>query len=433
MREGDGGAAGRPVRVAILAAQSGPLEQAARRVVLKAGVELVLVLRAGDPRHFGERAQALRDARPDVVVVPLADKGGAEELVLLAEPLRFGCAAQSPAPHVLLATGDDGAIARATPLLAPFDVELVPDVRGDSGRIRAVTRLREMRADEGGRLRDEVLEELAARLAAERSTAVLLVDVVGSSTSLVHADPAGGLLAAHVRPLGTGAAADRVVARAGLDRVRRWIPWAVDQPTLLEQVFNRARWPGAVPTDSGSLAVEIALAHEAIGHAVSDALAAGIGPQLRAVPLVVLTGRLAELAPAQASLVAVDALELPAPASIAREQEGSVVPLASFVPVAPTRRGTVRFAWSGAPREERVERDALYALPLEGDVDVSGAGVTASHLVAGPVGAIVDGRVRPLSLPLRDAERVPLVARWYASLDAVPRDPPPVAQEATPA
>ncbi|MBU6424498.1 MAG: hypothetical protein KGQ88_10720, partial [Chloroflexi bacterium] len=88
MREGDGGAAGRPVRVAILAAQSGPLEQAARRVVLKAGVELVLVLRAGDPRHFGERAQALRDARPDVVVVPLADKGGAEDLVVLAEPLR---------------------------------------------------------------------------------------------------------------------------------------------------------------------------------------------------------------------------------------------------------------------------------------------------------------------------------------------------------
>ncbi|MDE3112578.1 MAG: glutamate mutase L [Chloroflexota bacterium] len=431
MTERDESGAGRPVRVAILDAQPGQLEQGTRRILLKAGVEIVLALRAGDVRHFGERAQALRDARPDVVVVPFAANAGADELVLLAEPLRFGCGAQRPAPRVLLACGDDGAIARATALLAPFEVDLMPDVRTDTGRLRAVSRLREMRAVEGVVLRDEALEDLATGVAADRQAATLVVDVSGSSTSLVRAEPAGGLVAAHVRSLGTGSAADRVVARAGLDRVRRWIPWAVDQPTLLERVFNRARWPGAVPTDRESLAVEIALAHEAIAHAVSDAVAAGIGPQLRAATLVVLTGRLTALAPAQASLVAVDALDLPSPASIARYGDGALVPLAAAVPIAPARRGTVRVTWSGAPREERVERDGLHALPVEGEIEVSGAGVTAAHLVAGPVGAILDGRARPLAIPLRDAERVPLVTRWFASVGASPEIPSPASEAAS--
>ncbi len=439
----DDAAGGRPLRVAILDAQPGQLEQGTRRALLKAGVELVLALRTGDPRRFGERAQALRDARADVVVVPLADGSGADDLVLLTEPLRAACASQRPPPRVLLATGDDGAIARATPLLAPFTIDLLPDVRTDAGRARAVARLRELRA-EGGSQRDDALEELAVRAAHVRATTALVVDVTSSSTSLVRADPSGALLAAHVRPLGTGVAADRVVARAGLDRVRRWIPWAVDQPTLLERVFNRARWPGAVSTDRESLAVEIALAHEAIAHAVADANAAGIGPALRAAALVVLTGRLGALDASQACLVAVDALDLPAPASISRDAEGELVALATeaiaggehaslddalrerptadcgVVPVVTARRATVRIVSAGGHRDERVERGALYVVPTDGDVEVGGGGIAATHVASGPLGTVVDARPRPLVLPLRDAERVPEVARWYDALGATP-------------
>ena len=35
---------------------------------------------------------------------------------------------------------------------------------------------------------------------------------------------------------------------------------------------------------------------------------------------------------------------------------------------------------------------------------------------AGEVGVLVDGRPRPLMLPVRDAERVPAVARWYEAV-----------------
>jgi hypothetical protein len=438
----DDAAAGRAVRVAILDAQPGHLEQAARRVVLKAGVELVLALRSGDPRRFGERAQALRDAHPDVVLVPVADRGGADELVLLAEPLRFGCAAQRPVPRVLLACGDDGAIARASPLLAAFPVDLLPDIRADTGRARAVARLRELRGE--GARRDDALEELAARAAQAHGAPVLVVDVGGSSTSLVRADAAGALLAAHVRPLGTGTAADRVIARAGLDRVRRWIPWAVDQPTLLERVFNRARWPGAVSRDREALAVEIALAHEAIAHAASDANAAGIGASLRAAPRLLLTGRLAELAAPQAALIAADAIDLAGAASISRDEDGAlmraaaeaiasadhaaldaaiaeaVAPIAAVVPVSTARRTVVRITSAGVRREERVDRDAFYALAAEGELELSGGGVEEARVNGGSIGLIVDARPRPLVLPLRDAERVPAVARWYEALGALP-------------
>src|SRR5229473_2294937 len=98
------------------------------------------------------------------------------------------------------------------------------------------------------------------------------------------------MTSAHVAPLGLGTAADRTVGRAGLDGVRRWIPWAIDGPTMLERVFNRARWPDAVAAEASALALEIALAHEALSHALADAAAAGILEPLRDSPITIVTG-----------------------------------------------------------------------------------------------------------------------------------------------
>ncbi len=432
---------GRPLRVATLAAHPGTLERATWRALLAAGVEVVITMAAADTRSFGERAQALRDARPDVVVVALADRGETDHLVLLAEALRFGCAAQRPKPRILVASGDDGAVARATALAKPFEVEVVPDVRTDEGRRRVVMRLRALRR-EGGLLRDEVLETLARRIAEVRRSSALVVDVTGSSTSLVRAEPLAPLLAAHARPLGVGRGADHVVARAGLERVRRWIPWTVDQPTLLERVFNRARWPDAVATDRESLALEIALAHEAVAHALADATAVGIGAPLRSAATILLTGRLAALpGVAHALLVAIDALEPIEPASIARDEgdallgvasavasddltpldaaigEG-IVPAAGVLPVVTSRRSLVRITSGGSTREERVDRGSFFLLPFTDTIEVSGPGVTRARIASGPLGLVVDARPRPLALPVRDAERVPAVSRWYETLGA---------------
>lgn len=431
---------GRSLRVATLTAHPGTLERATRRALLAAGVEVVIAMGAGDPRSFGERAQALRDARPDVVIAAVADRGDTDHLVLLAEPLRFGCATQRPAPRVLIASADQGAVARVRTLAQPFAVEVIPDLRTDDGRRRVVTRLRELRREGGASLRDEVLETLARRIAEVRKVAVLVVDVTGSSTSLIHAEPLAPLLAAHARPLGVGRGADHVVARAGLERVRRWIPWTVDQPTLLERVFNRARWPDAVASDRETLALEVALAHEAVAHALGDATAAGIGATLRSADLVLLTGRLAALPSAErALLVAINALEPTVAASIVRDDDAALLaaagsddqaaldaairdrmfPLAAVLPVATSKRSVVRISSGMATRDERVEPGSFFIVPLTGALEVSGPGVTHSQVASGPLGLVVDARPRPLALPVRDAERVPAVSRWYETLGAL--------------
>src|SRR6059036_3476069 len=73
---------------------------------------------------------------------------------------------------------------------------------------------------------------------------VPFVDVTERSTSLVLARPDGRVEAAHLVPLGLGMGADHVVVRASLDNVRRWLPWPIDAPALLERVFNRSRLSG---------------------------------------------------------------------------------------------------------------------------------------------------------------------------------------------
>jgi len=128
---------------------------------------------------------------------------------------------------------------------------------------------------------------------------------------------------------------------------------------------------------------------------------------------VVLAGRLATLPAEHAVLIAADALDLVEPASISREG-AEAHPLAAIVPVATARRAVVRIG----PHEESVARDALYVVPIDGAVPVSGVGVAADAVAAGPLGVVIDARPRPLALPLRDAERVPAVARWFEALGA---------------
>lgn len=448
-REAPGGDAlavggGAALRVATLDAQAGLLEHPTRRATLAAGVEVALAITSGDQRPFGERAQALRDAAPDVVLVPLADHAGADRLTLLAEALRFACVAQRPRPRVLLACADERAVARGSLLLSPFAVEVLPDIRNEDGHRRVVDRLREARRERGV-LRDEVLEAIARAIAHAQGGPALVVDVTGGSTSLVRSDPAGALIAVHARPLGIGRGADLVVARGGLERVRRWIPWSVDQPTLLERVFNRARWPDAVPAERETLALDIALAHEAIGHALADAAAAGIGAQIRSARAIFLTGRLAGLPGAAAPvLIAIDALGPTDAASIGKDDGEAIlaiaaaalasgstdalapriaeraIPLAAVVPVAGSRRATVRILVGTEVRDEAVQPGSFFLVPVQGEVDAAAPGIAPARLAAGAIGVIVDARRRPLALPIRDAERVPTVASWYDAVGATP-------------
>jgi hypothetical protein len=431
------------VRVAALLGRDPRLAPAIGFGALAGGASLVGLVGTHDGRTFVERGELLRDAHPDLIVALATDRRDADGLVELAEALRFGCAHQHPLPPILL-SADERVRDRIAASCPENTIERLPDVRTPAGREALVARLRAVRrrAQSDVVLRDEALEAAARATAMDAKADVVLIDVTGGSTSVIHARPDGIVLGIHER-LGVGAAADRVVARAGLDRVRRWIPRAVEAPALLERVFNRARWPDAIPASVLALSLEMALAREAIAHALTDAERAGVsleGPW--AAPLLVLTGRLAELPrAAQSLLVAIDAFGPTGPTFVSRASGDMLVaagalaargrlakmpatdPIAIVAEMWPRRSAVVRVTDANGVVEERVARGSFLLVPTKGAVEIVMPGTTvrpsAEHL---GLGVVIDARGRPLTLPPRDAERIPTLARWYAALDVLPAE-----------
>jgi hypothetical protein len=432
---------GEPVRVAALLGRDPRLARVMAFGALAGGASLVDLVGTHDGRTFVERAELLREARPDLVVVLAPDRGDIGGLVELAEALRFGCAHQQPLPHILV-SAHERVRDRVAASCPANTIESLPDVRTPAGRDALVARLRAVRRRARGDvvLRDEALEAAARAMAVSAKTDVVLLDVIGGSTSVIYARPDGVLLGIHER-LGVGAGADRVVARAGLDRVRRWIPRAIEAPALLERVFNRARWPDAIPASVLALSLEMALAREAIAHALTDAERAGVsldGPW--AAPLLVLTGRLAELPrAAQSLLVAIDAFGPTGPTLVSRASGDTLVAagalaargrvatmpaveaIAIVAEIWPRRTAVVRVRDENGVVEERVARGSFLRVPTKGAVEIVMPGTTvrpsAERLT---VGVVIDARGRPLGLPPRDADRIPTLARWYAALDVLP-------------
>jgi hypothetical protein len=407
-----------PVRAVLLHARNGGARESVRRAALAAAVEVRTAFAAGERRSFGELAQELRDERPDVVVAWPDPKRAGSDLVTFCEALRLGCATQRPAPR-LYVFGDGRASARLAEAVAPIRCTTFAGERELVAALRALRR----RDDEGVRLPDEESEVTARDLASLAAADTLVVDVGGATTSLVLARAGGDLAAVHVVPLGLGAGADRVVARGGLEGVRRWLPWAIDAPALLERVFNRARWPDAVPAGTAALALEMALAREAIAHALNDARAAGLDTAaMRAARVVALGGRLAAFPrAAQSLIVAVDALGLSGLSTVIRQRAGTYESVALVASLWPRRAATLRFVHANGRGEERVSRGAFFLAPVKGPVEVTARGADIQGTAeAGVLGMLVDARGHPLALPQRDAERLPTIARWHAAVAALP-------------
>ena len=434
---------GDAVRVAALLGRDPQLARAMAFGALAGGASLVGLLGTHDGRSFVERAELLRDAHPDLIVALASDRRDVDGIVDLAEALRFGCADQHPLPHILVAA-DERVRDRIAAACPANTIEALPDVRMPAGREALVARLRAVRRRAQGDvvLRDEALEAAARAMAVDAKADVVVLDVTGGATSVIHARPDGVVLGIHER-LGVGAAADRVVARAGLDRVRRWIPRAVEAPALLERVFNRARWPDAIPASVLALSLEMALAREAIAHALADAERAGASLEPAwAAPLIVLTGRLAQLPrAAQSLLVAIDVFGATGPTLISRAPgdalvaagalaaRGRVATLPTIDAIAivaemwPRRSAVVRVKDENGVVEERVARGSFLLVPTKGVVEIELPRTTvrprAEHL---ELGVVIDARGRPLTLPPRDAERIPTLARWNAALDVLPAE-----------
>ena len=404
----------KPTRVLLVVSRDPAERRTLTRVALAAGVGIADTIATDDTRSFVEIAQAIRDASPDAVVV----RGGARdapELAVVMEALRLACASRRP-PPVVLAFADPRVVSALTAVSRPFDFASFSEF---AATVQALRRLR--RADATSR--EEMIEDGARALAKARAGGALAVDVSESSTSLVMARANGAIDAAHFAALGLGTG-DQLVARAGLDRVRRWLPWPLDAPALLERVFSRVGYPLPLLASNEAIQLEMALAREAIAHALADAETAGFDvAAMRRARSILVTGRAASFRRRTDSLtVLVDGLEPNGVSTVFREpDDGGAERLALVVAFEPKRRVKIRFTHAEGRSEYRVDPGALLLVPLNGPVAVSGRGAVRGHGEAGIAGVLIDARPRPLTLPERDAERLPLVGTWNAALRPTPR------------
>ena len=400
------------LRVAVFYGRDPRDRASAATAALAAGVEIVETVGANDPRTFAELAQALRDGAPHVVLACARTAKDAEGVRESLEALRFGCAARRPAPRVI-ALAEPKVAERIRPAVRPFAFERLTQARDVVGSLRSQRHL----ADPDVTFRDELLEDAARALVATAAADALVVDVSEDTTSCVIARADGRLEAVHAMGIGLGIAADRVVARAGIDRIRRWLPWPMDAPALLERIFNRARWPGAVPATESALAIEMALAREAIALALREAEDTGVSLAApHTIRNVLVTGRAAAFPrPIQTVVVALDGLMPTGITSLWREpDEGRAERVALIVPVVTKRSATLRVGHAAGREERRVMRGTAAVMPIRGPVVIGGALRGSGD--AGRLGIVIDARGRPLTLPHRDAERLPALARWNSSL-----------------
>ena len=310
----------RHLRVALVYGRDARHRVLLSRVALAASLDAVLAVAADDRGSLVEVAQAFRDASPDAVLIA-CDGRDVRRVAVALEALRLGCAFQRPRPTVHVV-----ADARVGERLRPAANPFVLDVHADATAALVALRALRRSAQPDAALRDELVEDAARALVASTGSSGLVVDVTETTTSCVLARAVGGIESVHLTRAGIGASVDRILAEVGADGVRRWLPWPIDAPALLERIYNRARWPGALPASELALAIEMAVARETIAAAVRAAERASIDvSELRAAPNMLVTGRAAGFPrPAETLLVLVDGLQPTGVVTVWREPDDGI-------------------------------------------------------------------------------------------------------------
>jgi hypothetical protein len=310
---------------------------------------------------------------------------------------------------------------------------------------------------------DTAMGGVVRYLAQHYQMAVVGADVGASSTSLAAATAQGAFVPADAPNAGVGAGAGHVWRAAGAQNVLRWLPWEASEQEVREYALTRMLRPHTLPASPRELAMEHALAREALRlamHAPGSRL-----PGLHPIDVLLGTGGvLANTAhPGQAALILLDALQPRGITSLVIDSAGLATMLGTIpgisaqaaaeltetdaVPLllgsaistagqAPPGQPAVRVVLDyadGRQRMEDVQAGTLVRLPLAvgeramlslypaSGVDIGlgpGQHARASEPVeGGALGLIVDARGRPLALPSSPEERMARLREWQRALE----------------
>lgn len=478
--------------------------ESAERAALGAGAIIMDVVAVDDGRKDYQKIERIRALRPDMILMSGGTDGGTvTHLVELAETLRSA----DPKPRL--------GIGLKLPVIYAGNVEArkgVEEVLSGTVDLREVANLRPtMDRENLGPAREAIHElflehvmqqapgyaklmtwtssgimstpnavgKIMETIAAQRKIDVLGVDIGGATTDVFSVF--GGVYNRTVSAnLGMSYSICNVLTEAGLPQIARWVPFAIDDAALRNQLRNKMIRPTTIPQTLRDLQIEQAVAREALRLAfihhrslarglkgvqqrrtVADAISQGDSGQtlvdMMALDMIVGSGGVLSHAPhrGQAALMMMDAYE-PEGVTMLAVDSIFMMPqlgvLSTIEPEAATqvfekdcliklgdciapvgtakegepcltvtsqRFGTVNAAFGSLtllPLGDGESEEVTIA-PARGFDNGAGRGKPISRtLEGGVVGLIIDARGRPIALPT-PATRAGKLVEWLKALN----------------
>lgn len=486
--------AGPAMRTVLVGLMPGVSMQSARRLAGSTYLQVLDEITLTDRRREEEHIDLLLNANPELILMVGGTDGGASGAVLrMVETvaLATGLMSTTQKPVLLFAGNQQLAGAVNERFQDRATVSIVPNLRptlSDEAlgparlslaqliadqRARRVVGYDELHGWSGGLLMltadafGRVVRYLSRVYDPDKG--VLGVDI-GASHVTVAAAFDGDLRIKVHSDLGLGQTLPGLLRHVSLPDIVRWLPVDLPASAVHDYVYNKALFPGSIPTETNELYIEFALVRELIRTGIarsrgdwSNGASGGLMPPLE--PVIASGAALARAPrPGMAALALLDAVQprgittlvldpynLISAVGAAAEtlpmitvqslESGSFVSLGTVVsPVGRTRPGRpvlrvkLEPESGGEPSEGVVRFGQLAVLPLRQgeharltlrpergfDVGFGGPGRAGALRVAGgALGLVIDARGRPIPLPRDPASRQELNLRWLHELGAV--------------
>jgi uncharacterized protein (TIGR01319 family) len=275
--------------------------ESAQRAALGAGAIVMDVIALNDGRRPHQKIQRLRQLRPDMILLSGGTDGG--DVKRVAEMAELLAAAN---PKARLGTGYE------LPVIYAGNVEargIVEGRLGDKTALLIVDNLRPTLERENLRPARDAIHELfmehvmahapgykklmtwtaqpimptpgavgliIEKIAKREGIAVVGVDIGGATTDIfsVFQEVFNRTVSAN---LGMSYSVSNVMAEAGLDNILRWVSFPVDEVSLRNRIKNKMIRPTTIPDSLEELAIEQAIAREALRLAFEQHKALAVG------------------------------------------------------------------------------------------------------------------------------------------------------------
>jgi uncharacterized protein (TIGR01319 family) len=275
--------------------------ESAQRCALGAGAIVMDVLASNDGRAGYEKIERIRHLRPDMILLSGGTDGGTiSHVVELAEYIR----AADPKPRLgggyklpIIFAGNKDARNRMREILADRSALVITD------NIRPVLE-RENLSPARQMIHDLFLEHVMAQApgygtligwtgapimptpaavglimekAAKQQRLNLLGVDIGGATTDVFSVVDGQFTRTVSANLGMSYSVSNVLAEAGLEQIQRWLPVLLDEQELRNRIKNKMIRPTTIPQTLEDLALEQAVAREALRLALDQHRALAVG------------------------------------------------------------------------------------------------------------------------------------------------------------